>query len=125
MEFKIDTRKSYVHIAPTGMELNANMAAGLQTQASQLAEAGSQNFLIDLSACQTADPSVFESFALWHENCYGAGQSLVFTGLNAEVLKIAKSTQMDGAINIAPTEMEAIDLINMEILQRDLFGEES
>ena len=31
---------------------------------------------------------------------------------------------MDTAINIAPTLIEAIDIVSMEILERDLFNEE-
>ena len=124
MEFKIDTRDSYVRIAPLGGHLSVNMAAMLEERATSLADNGSENFLIDLSACQTADGAAFEALATWHETCYSEGRSLVFTGLSDKVLRIARDAQMDGAINIAPTEIEGIDLISMEILERDLFNEE-
>jgi anti-anti-sigma regulatory factor len=125
MEFKIDTRDTYVRIAPLGGHLNVNMAAMLEERAAQLADTGSPNFLIDLSACQTADEAAFEALATWHENSYSEGRSLVFTGLQDAVLDVAKEAQMDGAINISPTEIEAIDIISMEILERELFNEES
>ena len=125
MEFKIDTRDTYVRIAPIGEHLSVNMAAMLEERAAQLADTGSLNFLIDLSACQTADEAAFEALATWHESCYSEGRSLVFTSLQPEVLQTAREAQMDGAINIAPTEIEAIDIISMEILERDLFNEES
>jgi anti-anti-sigma regulatory factor len=125
MEFKIDTRDTYVRIAPQGGHLSVNMSAMLEERAAQLADTGSPNFLIDLSACQTADEAAFESLATWHETSYSEGRSLVFTGLQPDVLNAARDAQMDGAINIAPTEIEAIDIISMEILERDLFDEES
>ncbi len=125
MEFKIDTRDTYVRIAATGSHLSVNMAAALEERASQLAESGSGNALIDLSACQTADAAAFEHLATWHENSYAEGRSLVFTGLTDAVREVASESQMDGAINIAPTEVEAIDIIAMEIIERELFDEES
>jgi anti-anti-sigma regulatory factor len=124
MEFKIDTRDNYVLIETLGDHLSVNMAAMLEERASKLADTGSQNFLIDLESCQTADGAAFEALAVWHENCYSEGRSLVFTGMQRPVLAAVKEAQMDGAINIAPTEQEAIDIINMEILERDLFNEE-
>ncbi len=125
MEFKIDTRETYVRIAPTGSHLSVNMAAMLEERAAQLADTDNTNFLIDLSACQTADEAAFEALATWHENSYSEGRSLVFSGLQPDVLQAARDAQMDGAINIAPTDIEAIDIISMEILERDLFNEES
>lgn len=125
MEFKIDTRDTYVRIAPIGEHLSVNMAAMLEERATQLAESGPGNALIDLSACQTADEAVFEALANWHETAYSEGRSLVFTGLSSAVMDVAKESQMESAINIAPTEVEGIDIISMEILERELFDEES
>lgn len=125
MEFKIDTRDSYVRIAPIGEHLSVNMAAMMEERAAQLAESNPGNVLIDLSACQTADESAFEALASWHEHSYSEGRSLVFTGLQPTVMNVAKEAQLDGAINIAPTETEGIDIISMEIIERELFDEES
>lgn len=125
MEFKIDTRDTYVRIAPIGEHLSVNMAAMLEERATQLAESGPGNALIDLSACQTADEAAFEALATWHETAYSEGRSLVFTGMSSAVMDVAKESQMESAINIAPTEVEGIDIISMEILERELFDEES
>lgn len=125
MEFKIDTSENYARIAPLGTNLNANMAAAIEEHATQLAENGIPNFMIVLSACQTAENAAFESLAKWHEQCYSEGRSLVFTGLQEPVRRQLRQLELDDALNITPTEIEAIDIINMEILERDLFNEES
>jgi anti-anti-sigma regulatory factor len=125
MEFKIDTRDSYVRIAPIGEHLSVNMAAMIEEKAAQLAESSPGNALIDLSACQSADEAAFEALASWHESSYSEGRSLVFTGLQPAVMDAIKEAQLDGAINIAPTEIEGIDIISMEIIERELFDEES
>ncbi|MEO6834267.1 MAG: STAS domain-containing protein [Chitinophagaceae bacterium] len=125
MDFKIDTTDTYVHIGVPAAALDEIMAAALEERVGQLTYYGSNNFLIDLSACQSADENGFEALATWHEQLYSEGRSLVFTGLQPGVLAVAKEAQLDGALNIAPTEIEAVDIISMEILERDLFGEES
>lgn len=125
MEFKIDTSESYARIAPLGTNLNVNMAAAIEEHATQLTENGIPNFMIVLSACQTAEDAAFESLAKWHEQCYSEGRSLVFTGLQDAVRKQLRQLELDDALNITPTEIEAIDIINMEILERDMFDEES
>ena len=97
----------------------------VEERAVQLAETGPGNALIDLSACQSADEAAFEAMANWHENAYSEGRSLVFTGLQPAVLDAVKEAELEGAINIAPTEIEGIDIISMEIIERELFDEES
>ena len=125
MEFKIDTRETYVLITAPASPLDVNMAANLEERVGQLTYNGRNNFIIDLKACQSAEASAFEAMASWHEQMYSEGRSLVFSGLQDTVLEVAKKAQMEGAINIAPTEIEAIDIISMEIIERELFGEES
>jgi hypothetical protein len=59
-----------------------------------------------------------------HEESYSVDQSLVFTGLNAKLIKELKKDETDLLINVAPSMVEAIDIISMEVLERDLLSEE-
>jgi hypothetical protein len=59
-----------------------------------------------------------------HEECYGMGQSLVFTGIRPEVMNTLKQHEANQLLNIAPTMIEAVDIVSMEILERDLLSEE-
>lgn len=124
MEFKIDTKASYTHITPLYGSLNAIMAAALAEKRTELANTGSQNYLIDLANCQDADADSVAILLQLHEDCYADGQSLVFTNISEPVMAMFKETEADQALNLAPKEMEAIDIISMEILERDLFSEE-
>jgi anti-anti-sigma regulatory factor len=124
MEFKIDTNPSYIVITPVSNHLDANLTAALRQKCRELTENGRQNYIIDLHNCLDADIKAFHSLAEMHEDCYTNEQSLVFTNVQVEVLQALKSQEMDTAINIAPTPIEAIDIISMEILERDLFNEE-
>jgi anti-anti-sigma regulatory factor len=121
MEFKIDTNSNYIHISPLANSLDAKMTEAI-TQ--KLADWHGNNLIIDLSNCTKADKEAFPALVHLHADCYSGGQSLVFTGVNDAVLQLMKETGTDQALNIAPTHIEAIDIISMEILERDLFNEE-
>lgn len=122
MEFKIDTKTQHVLFTPTNGPLSVNMAARMEAQMTQ---SNPGHALIDLSHCQAAEEGIFEYLALWHERAYASGHSLVFACLSPRLLQAARDAQMDGAINLAPTLIEGVDIISMEIIERELFDEES
>ncbi|RYE24264.1 MAG: STAS domain-containing protein [Sphingobacteriales bacterium] len=124
MEFKIDTNATFVQITPITNHADANLTDALSQKCKELTESGSDNFVIDLHNCLDADNKALEALANLHAQLYGNNQSLVFTSIQPEVLKALKNTEVDSVINIAPTQNEAVDIISMEILERDLFGEE-
>ena len=124
MEFKIDTRPAYTAIELPEGSIDATMAAALDEKCTELAEEGSQNFLIGTAACQDADREGVAALAAMHETCYAAGRSIVFTGTQSGVLAALKEAGLDMALNLAPTEADAVDIISMEILERELLSEE-
>ncbi len=124
MEFKIDTKPTYIQLTPITNHVDANLTDALSQKCKELTESGSQNFIIDLHNCLDADINALGNLADMHAHFYNNNQSLVFTGIQAEVLNALKHNEVDSVINIAPTQNEAIDIISMEVLERDLFGEE-
>ena len=124
MEFKIDTKNSYTEITPVTNHLNAILSDALCQKCRELTQSGSLNYIIDLHNCLDADKSAFDGLIALHEDCYNNERSLVFTGLSDNVANILKTEGITEVINITPTIIEAIDIVNMEILERDLFKEE-
>ena len=70
------------------------------------------------------DDSAAELLATMHEEWYADDQSLVFTNLQEDVASTIRKRDEDNMLNIAPTYEEAVDIVSMEILERDLFNEE-
>jgi anti-anti-sigma regulatory factor len=124
MEFKIDTNPNYTQITPVTNHLDANLTEALRQKCTELTESGSENFIIDLHNCLDTDKASFENLLALHEYCYENEHSLVFTNLQEEVLLAMKEDETDLLLNIAPKMIEAIDIVNMEILERDLFKED-
>ncbi|OSZ82431.1 hypothetical protein CAP35_03950 [Chitinophagaceae bacterium IBVUCB1] len=123
MEFKIDTKPTYSIITPADAHIDANMTAALSQKCEELAQSGSTNYIIDLQHIATSDNTAFDDLVQMHENCYNNSQSLVFTGVQDGVMKALQERELDTVLNIAPKMIEAIDIVSMEILERDLFGE--
>lgn len=124
MEFKIDAKDNYILITPESPVLDANVADLLAVKCKALYENGSKNFIIDLSACKTANMDAFESLIELTAAMYELEQSFVLTNLSVALLSQIKDADAIDSLNYAPTFIEAVDIINMEILERDLFREE-
>ncbi len=87
-------------------------------------QSGSPNFIIDLQNGLSIAPEAIDKLVQLHEECYEAGCSLVLTAIKSPVLAAIKESGADEILNIAPQMIEAIDIVSMEILERDLFNEE-
>lgn len=123
MEFKIDTKPTYSVITPVNTAIDANMTAALSDKCQELAKSGSINYIIDLQHCTEADNTSLDDLVQMHENCYNNSQSLVFTGVQGGVMQQLQDAELDTVLNIAPKMIEAVDIVSMEILERDLFDE--
>ena len=100
------------------------MTGALVLKCEEARQSGSKNFIVDLQHCEECAPECINGFIRLHQECYGQGESIVFTGVNANVLAAFKKAE-DGLVpNVAPRMDEAIDIISMEILERELLSEE-
>lgn len=125
MEFKIDTKPTYSIVTPISNSLDAILTAAVRHKWESLVESGSGNIIVDLHNCTSADAGSLPTLTELHQDIYSAHKSLVFTHLQPEVMAALKEGELDEVINLAPTMNEAIDIVSMEILERELFDEES
>jgi anti-anti-sigma regulatory factor len=124
MDFKIDTKDFFTTIMPLKVEKRANLAGELREQLEKMRQTGSKNFIINLQECNELPEDIAGGFLNLHEEVYAMEHSLVFTGISKEGIAILKENETDLLINLAPSMAEAVDIISMEILERDLLGEE-
>ena len=123
MDFKIDTKDTFTVITPTYATINAKLADELALTCEQARQNGSKNFIIDFQNATAFEKDGIEAFIVLHDECYSSEESLVLTGINPELTKILTDDEYD-LLNIAPRMIEAVDIISMEILERDLLSEE-
>ena len=124
MQFKIDAKDQYTVITPQKGILDASLAADLAVECRMQSGSGSKNFIIDLETCQDVRKDFLLPFIELSSEYYEQEQSFVLTNPPAEMLRILKEEDAIDSLNTAPTFIEAVDIISMEILERDLFNEE-
>ncbi len=124
MEFKIDTKDTFTTIMPFADKISANLTGALGEKCTQIRQSGSKNIIVDLQYCNEIENDAIAQLVQLHEDSYGQEMSLVFTAVNEKVMAALRADETDLLINIAPRMQEAIDIISMEILERDLFNEE-
>jgi anti-anti-sigma factor len=123
MEFKIDTKPNYTVITPDSGDLSVNLAEVIRQKVEDATETGSHNFVINLQNIANMDMSSGNVLLDMHHSLYNRGCSLVFTALEDSVMQTMKKGQYHLSLNLTPTLNEAIDIISMEVLERDLLGE--
>jgi hypothetical protein len=123
MAFKIDTKENYTILTPDSKVFDEKLTENLVQKWTELVKEGAANLVVDLQNCSSVSENIMEQWAALHEQFYVQGQSLVFTHLQPEVVAQLSDHEYFHAINITPTMVEAIDIINMEILERDLLDE--
>lgn len=124
MEFKIDTKETFAIISPIVALLNEHNVQELAQKCGEVRQNGSANIIISLSQAPLMDAAVPSILEELHHMSYNNEESLVFTEYTSDVLKVMKQSESDLILNLAPRMQEAIDIISMEILERDLWDEE-
>ena len=124
IEFKIDTKDTFTVITPVVQEINAILTGALHKKCIETRQSGSKNLIIDLQHCGEIDKTIMPELVKLHEESYNQEMSIVFTGISPNIMTALKMEETDLLINVAPRMDEAIDIISMEILERDLFNEE-
>lgn len=123
MEFKTDAKSNYTLIQPEQGSLNVKMAAALRQKILNLVKEGGHNFIIDLNLQPELELEAGSILLDLHHQLYDEGHSLVFINLQEHVLQAMKKEQLHLSLNLSPTLIEAIDIISMEIVERDLLKE--
>jgi hypothetical protein len=119
MQFKIDTKEKIVLFRLEEPELNANLAAELEKAVFGIPDLEEKNLVLDLHSLQSADENGLKAiFAVYHRQ-YERGLSAAIAQLRAP-LSTALSEKYPEMLNVVPTESEAIDMVMMEDLEREL-----
>jgi anti-anti-sigma regulatory factor len=124
MDFKLDTKPTFTVITPVSAILDADVTDALRQKWNEFSEKGSCNFIVDLHHCLQTNEVSLEALIDLHEFIYNQQFSLVFFNVQPSVLETMKRKEIDMLLNVAPTLIEAIDIVSMEILERELLNEE-
>jgi anti-anti-sigma factor len=83
-------------------------------------KSGNKNIILDLSETRYCDSSGLSAVLVANRLCKDAEGVFVLCGLQNAVSKLISISQLDSVLKIVPTASEAVDLIYMEELEKNL-----
>lgn len=122
MSCKIDTKETFDIITPESEHLDTKMADELQNICNNV-QNNDKSAIVDLSRVASIEETLVLVLEKIHEDYYNHGLSFAVTNMQPAIRKLF-STNAGEQLNIVPTLAEAIDLVSMEGLERDLLGDD-
>jgi anti-sigma B factor antagonist len=120
MKFAVDKHEKYVLVKLNESKINSLITPQLKSELILINAEGQRNIVLDLSQVKFADSSCLSSLLVGHRLCKNAEGSFIMVGLNDAVARLITISQLDTVLTIVPTVEEAIDLIFMEEIEKEL-----
>ena len=120
MKFSIDKHEKYILLKLNESKLNSLVTPQLKSELIMTNTEGQRNIILDLSQVKFADSSGLSSLLVGHRLCKNAGGSFILTGLNDAVSRLITISQLDSVLSVVRSSEEAIDLIFMEEIEKEL-----
>ena len=124
MQVKIDTKEKFHAITIKEPILAANMTADLDECLVPLLQYDVKNVVLILKDTTSIEEAAGEHLVQLQQNFYEQNASFVICGLQAQVEKSLDSANLLELLNVTPTESEAWDIVQMEEIEREMFGDE-
>ncbi|MBV8388876.1 MAG: STAS domain-containing protein, partial [Mucilaginibacter sp.] len=110
----------YVLLKLNESKLNSLVTPQLKSELILINTEGQRNIIMDLSQIKFADSSGLSSLLVGHRLCKNASGVFILSGLNDAVARLIAISQLDSVLSIVPTTEEAIDLVFMEEVEKQL-----
>ena len=124
MNFEIEKKDNYAVVKVKVEKLDSQISPSLKSELVVLNADEFTNIIIDLTDTRYCDSSGLSAILVANRLCKNSGGSFVLCGLQRSVSKLISISQLDTILNITPTLEEAIDLLALESIEKDLGTEE-
>jgi anti-anti-sigma factor len=120
MNFVSGQKEKLVFITSNVEKLDAIYAPELKSELVLQNRSTQRNIIVDLSATKYIDSSGLSALLVGQRLCRDANGTFVVCGLQETVKKLISISQLDSVFKITPTLSEAIDLVYMEEVEREI-----
>jgi len=121
MKVKIDTKEKMHVITLEGKILAANMTEDIQRVLFPFLETPVKNVVLNLEKVNAIDESAANTLLNIQQRFYDTNNSMVLCNLQKQVKQFLEEKEILEEMNVAPTESEASDIVQMEEIERELF----
>lgn len=120
MNFTIEDKGRYTLVTSSVEKLDTSCAPELKSELVYLNKTGVRNVIIDLTNTRYCDSSGLSALLVANRLCKSVNGSLVVCGLQEPVQKLVQISQLESVLSITPTPTEAVDLLYMEEIEKDV-----
>jgi anti-sigma B factor antagonist len=120
MNFTIEDKGRYTSVISHVDKLDTTCAPELKSELVYLNKTGVRNVIIDLSQTRYCDSSGLSALLVANRLCKSVNGSLVVCGLQEPVQKLVQISQLESVLSITPTASEAVDLLYMEEIEKNV-----
>ena len=123
MNLTIDKQEKYVLLKISEPKLTSIVAPELKAAIVMLHHDGFRNIVMDLSEVQYCDSSGLSAILVGFRMCRDNNGTFVLAEVQEHVKKLISISQLETMLNQVPTVQEAVDLIFMEEVEKQLHKE--
>jgi anti-sigma B factor antagonist len=123
MIVEIDKQEKYTLVSIKDQKLTSQNAPDLKSQFTVIHGEGEKNIILDLGNVEYCDSSGLSAILQGNRFCKSSSGTFVISGVKETVQKIIAISQLDKVLSITPTVSEAVDLVHMDEVERDLMNE--
>ena len=123
MNLTIDKQEKYALICIKETKLTSQVAPELKAEIVILHHETFKNMIFDMSEVQYCDSSGLSAIIVAYRTCRDNNGTFVLTGVQEHVKKLISISQLDTMLIQLPTNNEAIDLIFMEEVEKQMHKE--
>ena len=124
MKVKTDTKEKFHVIAVQESSMSADMAAKLSDLLLPYLQNDVKNVILNLKELQSLDEIGAEKLVKLQQNFYEKNSSFVVCEMKKPVEDFLDSVNLLEMMNTTPTESEAMDIVQMEEIEREFLNEE-
>lgn len=122
MQVKTNTKEKFRVITVTNATLTADMAVELSDLLLPYLQNDVKNVILNLKELQSLDEIAAEKLVKLQQNFYETNSSFVICGIQKPVEDFLDSVNLLEIMNTTVTESEAMDIVQMEEIEREMFG---
>ena len=120
MQVKIDTSERFHVITILESTLSANMTEDLGIKLYSVLKETVKNIVLNWKEVSSTELSAINAVIGIQEDFYSQRVSFVNCCLQSSVKDLVSKADLSDLLNTAPTESEAIDIVQMEEIEREL-----
>lgn len=119
-DFTVDKKEHYTLVTVHVEKLDSRVSPALKSELVLVNSGGEKNIIMDLEECRYCDSSGLSAVLIGNRICTENAGIFVLSGLQESVKKLISISQLDTILTITPTLDEAVQLLYMDNLEKDI-----